>query len=214
MSDSPDDIARRIAELETTLKLPLPEAALAPLRAELARLRALLAGDTSESTSTHISDEANVGAAIGRDVYVSINHGPVLPPGASGVTVARTLNQFYGAHERESRVNPSPAYSASDVSQLRQQALLAAFRKDWIAAADLLARPIERDPHDAAAVTQLDHARSQLRLHDRYEVARVLQQAEEWQAVLGAIAEMMLRMPAIQIATSCGCGLSLSDSAR
>ncbi len=107
---------------------------------------------------------------------------------------AHTLN-VYPSGERPDTAASPPAYVAAEVCQIRQQALAAAYRQDWMQAADLLARLVERDPDDTDAAQQLVAARSQLRLQDRYAVARMLRQAGEWQATLGALAEIAAVQP-------------------
>ncbi|MBX0331267.1 SUMF1/EgtB/PvdO family nonheme iron enzyme [Oscillochloris sp. ZM17-4] len=155
-------------------------------------IRDVASGDITsveQQTNQSIGGEANVGAVIGRDVHGSINL-PVIPTGVSGVGVATTLNQYFNTPRPDTHDIPPQAYIAAEVSDLRQQALLAYYQEDWRRAADLLARVVERDGDDAEAAQSLTAARSHLRLQDRYSVARTLRQAGEWRAVLGALEEI------------------------
>lgn len=185
MSDNDTDRQRRIADIEATLRLPVPDSIRQRLEAELRSLisfagaqtgdisiRDVAGGDITsieQQTNQSISGKASVGTAIGRDIHGNIY---INTPGP------------------DANAAPPQAYVAAEVSDLRRQALLAHYQKDWHRAADLLARVIELDGDDTSMAQLLSDARSYLRIKDRYAVARALREAGEWRAVLSALDEI------------------------
>jgi formylglycine-generating enzyme required for sulfatase activity len=93
-----------------------------------------------------------------------------------------------------SRGMESPARESVDLSALKQRARLAYFTArqsgDWAGAIQLLEQASRLDPADSYVAQKLTEARRQLDLAQRYAEARELRAAEQWQALLGALAEL------------------------
>ncbi len=139
----------------------------ADLEAAIAALEEKIAAAPPPAGESHIGgDQLNARQA---QSVVNRPTGPVDQTFDSSSSTVRNVNIYTG--ERADGSSPPPPFVAAEVSRIRQQALTAAYREDWVTAADLWARLVERDPADADAVQKLDEARSRLRLYDRYAVA-------------------------------------------
>jgi formylglycine-generating enzyme required for sulfatase activity len=90
---------------------------------------------------------------------------------------------------------PEPVLDPVALKQMRREALIAYYRRDWEQAEVLLAQVADADPTDADVQTKLHEARQQQRWQAQYRLVRDLRDAGQWQAVLNALADLAQHYP-------------------
>jgi tetratricopeptide (TPR) repeat protein len=88
-----------------------------------------------------------------------------------------------------------PVLDPLALKQLRRDALIAYYQRDWEQAELLLAQVVEADPTDEDVQAKLDDARQQQRWQAQYRQIRDLRDAGQWQVVLNALADLEQQHP-------------------
>ena len=106
-----------------------------------------------------------------------------------------TINVYHGAPAVG--LAAPPMLTPADIERRWRKALSAALLRQWAQAEPLLAAIAAADPGYRDVQARLAEARRHLGIQSFYADLRVLREADDWQAVLGGLAELEARQPGV-----------------